>query len=157
MRAPHGRQQRDGDVAENQNHAARTRGRAMRLAVCPSLMLAAVMLAGVGPVRAQECAEPVGTVQSLEGEVSIGDAGGAWRPAQLGAPLCQTESVRTGSLSRAALMLRNDEVLRLDQETTLRRPTCRSIRPSPPCSTWPSVPSSRSAGRRRRSTSTPRS
>ncbi|MGE3740564.1 MAG: tetratricopeptide repeat protein [Geminicoccaceae bacterium] len=73
------------------------------------------------PVRAQECAQLVGTVQSLEGEVSIGsEVTGAWQPAQLGAPLCQTDSVRTGSLSRAALVLVNDEVLRLDQETTLK-------------------------------------
>ena len=79
----------------------------------------ALLSVGVRPAGAQECAAPVGTVQSLEGEVAIGDAAGAWRPAQLGAPLCASDRVRTGALSRAALVLANAEVLRLDQETTL--------------------------------------
>ncbi len=70
---------------------------------------------------AQECKQSVGSVQSLEGEVSVQDAGdSAWRPAQLGQELCQSGSVRTGSLSRAALVLVNDEVLRLDEDTTLK-------------------------------------
>src|SRR5262245_34437839 len=84
-------------------------------------MLSHLVLVAVGrPAAAPECEQPVGSVQSLEGEVSVQDAGdAAWRPAQLGEPLCQAAAIRTGSLSRAALVLVNDEVLRLDQETTL--------------------------------------
>ena len=121
MRAGHACQRQDRDVAEDQHHRARAFGQIARRWLWFSLLLAAAATFGTGwPAHAQDCAQPVGTVQSLEGEVSIGDAGGAWHPAQLGAPLCQTDSVRTGSLSRAALVLINDEVLRLDQDSTLK-------------------------------------
>ena len=108
-------------MAEDRNDPA---GAGVR-ATCARLVCLIFALFGLGLVgktaRAQECAQLVGTVQSLEGEVSIGnEATGAWQPAQLGTPLCQTDSVRTGSLSRAALVLVNEEVLRLDQETTLK-------------------------------------
>jgi tetratricopeptide (TPR) repeat protein len=48
------------------------------------------------------------------------DAGGEWQPLEPGAELCRQDSVRTGPLSRAALSLVNEAVLRLDQDTTIR-------------------------------------
>jgi tetratricopeptide (TPR) repeat protein len=69
--------------------------------------LLATALLGILPAAAQECAAPVGRLESLDGEVSIQDQGvGTWRPAELGEQLCQ-------------VVLVNDEVLRLDQETML--------------------------------------
>ena len=97
-------------------HVASSRALLLRL-LLPCLLV----LCGAAPALAQGCAQPVGSVQSLEGEVSVQDAGDAgWRPAQLGQELCRESSIRTGGLSRAAVVLVNDEVLRLDQETTLK-------------------------------------
>jgi tetratricopeptide (TPR) repeat protein len=82
------------------------------------VVLLAVCAAGA---RAQDCADPIGSVQSLEGEVSVQDEGeGGWSPAALGQPLCKASTIRTGSLSRAAVVLINEEVLRLDEDTTLK-------------------------------------
>ena len=102
------------------NHASRAIG--STTLQLPRLLLACVLLAcGAGAAMAQSCEQPVGSIQSLEGDVAVQDAGdGAWRPAQLGQELCKAASIRTGSLSRAAVVLQNEEVLRLDQETTLK-------------------------------------
>ena len=86
-------------------------------------MLLPVALVAVctAAARAQDCTDPIGSVQSLEGEVSVQDEGeGAWSPAALGQPLCKASTIRTGSLSRAAVVLINEEVLRLDEDTTLK-------------------------------------
>ncbi len=45
--------------------------------------------------------------------------GSLWQPIALNEPLCERDTVRTGRLSRAAVLLNNDAVLRLDQETTI--------------------------------------
>jgi tetratricopeptide (TPR) repeat protein len=76
---------------------------------------------GVSPASAQVCLVEVGQVVAAEGEVEARGAGEeAWRPLASGAPLCREDTVRTGKLSRAALALVNESVLRLDAETTLR-------------------------------------
>ena len=80
-----------------------------------------LLAAGHSGARAQDCADPIGSVQSLEGEVSVQAAGdAAWTPAALDQPLCRQSSIRTGALSRAAVVLINEEVLRLDEGTTLK-------------------------------------
>jgi tetratricopeptide (TPR) repeat protein len=85
------------------------------------LLLPVVLVPAAGTALAQECADPIGSVQSLEGEVSVQAAGdAAWQPAALGQPLCKESTIRTGSLSRAAVVLINEEVLRLDEDTTLK-------------------------------------
>lgn len=100
--------------------------RVMRRTVAMTLLVrlvlpGCILAASLGPALAQSCEQPVGSVQSLEGEVSVQDDGASdWRPAQLGQELCKASTVRTGSLSRAAVVLINEEVLRLDQETTLK-------------------------------------
>ncbi|MFL5338459.1 MAG: FecR domain-containing protein, partial [Geminicoccaceae bacterium] len=84
------------------------------------LLVVAMSAADARPVGAESCPKSVGRLESLEGEVSIQDLGApAWRPAQLNEELCQAATIRTGPLSRAAVVLVNAEVLRLDQETTL--------------------------------------
>lgn len=69
---------------------------------------------------AQECSTAVGELASLEGTVELRAEGEtAWRPARLSEPLCQSQTIRTGRLSRAAVLLANDEVLRLDEDTVV--------------------------------------
>ena len=83
--------------------------------------VAIAAILGALPAAAQECAAPVGQVASAEGSVEIqGAGGGVWRVAAAGDSLCKEDTLRTGSLSRAAVTLINDEVLRLDEGTTLR-------------------------------------
>ncbi|MFO1073584.1 MAG: FecR domain-containing protein [Geminicoccaceae bacterium] len=57
---------------------------------------------------------------SAEGSVERQDAAGSWAPVAQGATLCRADSLRTGKVSRAAVALANDAVLRLDQDTTLK-------------------------------------
>src|SRR5262245_21082343 len=69
---------------------------------------------------ADECARVVGHVVSIDGQVELQRADeSAWQPAALDQSLCERDTVRTGPRSRAALMLINEAVLRLDQETTV--------------------------------------
>src|SRR4029079_1348869 len=66
---------------------------------------------------AQEC-PAVGQLYSVDGEVSV-QRHGAWQTGALNQPLCAHDAVRTGSLSRAAVMLVNEAVLRIDQNSTV--------------------------------------
>ena len=74
------------------------------------------------PVFAQTtCREAAGRFASIEGRVQIrGDEQDAWRAAKPAAPLCKGDTIRVGELSRAAIVLVNEAVLRLDQNTTMR-------------------------------------
>ena len=93
---------------------------------CPVVKLGVLICLGVAllpgrPGAAEECNSPVGQLASAEGSVEVqsgGDPG--WRVAEPGATLCKDDTLRTGKLSRAAVALINDEVLRLDEGTTLR-------------------------------------
>lgn len=67
------------------------------------------------------CEQPVGGFSSLEGNVSVQAAGtNNWAPAGLDTALCEGDAVRAGKLSRAAISLITDAVLRLDEETTVK-------------------------------------
>ena len=70
-----------------------------------------------GMARAQECST-VGQLYSIDGEVSV-QRHGAWQRGVLDQSLCAHDAVRTGSLSRAAVMLINEAVLRIDQDSTV--------------------------------------
>jgi len=70
-----------------------------------------------GTAIAQEC-PTVGQLYSVDGEVSV-QRHGAWQTGVLNQPLCAHDAVRTGSLSRAAVMLVNEAVLRIDQNSTV--------------------------------------
>ena len=71
-----------------------------------------------GKATAQDCPTVVGQLFSIDGQVEV-QRHGAWQPAALNQSLCEHDAVRTGSLSRAAVMLINEAVLRIDQDTTL--------------------------------------
>src|SRR5919106_591497 len=75
----------------------------------------------VSPAEALEPCEPiVGQLASVEGEVEVQRAATPrWQPATIGDQLCEGDAVRSGRLSRAAVSLINEAVLRLDQNTTL--------------------------------------
>ena len=60
----------------------------------------------------------MGQLYSIDGQVEV-RRHGAWQSAALNQSLCAHDAVRTGSLSRAAVMLINEAVLRIDQDTTL--------------------------------------
>lgn len=67
------------------------------------------------------CREPAGRFVSLEGKVQVrGEMQQAWRAAKPAEHLCKGDTVRVGELSRAAVALVNQAVMRLDQNTTLR-------------------------------------
>jgi tetratricopeptide (TPR) repeat protein len=70
-----------------------------------------------GTAIAQEC-PAVGELYSVDGEVSV-QRRGTWQPGVLNQSLCAHDAVRTGSLSRAAVMLINEAVLRIDQNSTV--------------------------------------
>ena len=60
----------------------------------------------------------MGQLYSVDGEVSV-QRHGSWQPAVLNQSLCAQDAVRTGSLSRAAVTLINEAILRIDQNTTV--------------------------------------
>ena len=74
------------------------------------------------PAMAQEaCREPAGKFASIEGQVQVrGNEQQAWRAAKPVDRLCKGDTIRVGELSRAAVVLVNEAVIRLDQNTTMR-------------------------------------
>jgi hypothetical protein len=86
-----------------------------------ALLVFAVMQFQI-PAFAQEvCRDPAGRFASIEGRVQIrGDNQEAWRAAKQADRLCKGDSIRVGEKSRAAVLLVNEAVLRLDQNTTMR-------------------------------------
>jgi tetratricopeptide (TPR) repeat protein len=82
-----------------------------------ALLSLSVIALQAGTATAQEC-PTVGQLYSIDGEVSV-QRHGTWHPGVLNESLCARDAVRTGSLSRAAVMLINEAVLRIDQDTTV--------------------------------------
>lgn len=70
---------------------------------------------------AEPCVAVAGRLAAVEGLVEVQrTASAVWLPVALDAELCQGDTLRVGELSRAAVVLLNDAVLRLDQNTTIR-------------------------------------
>lgn len=70
---------------------------------------------------AEPCAQPVGQLVALHGAVDLQRAGlGVWRMAALEEALCAGDLIRVGERSRAAIVLLEDGVIRIDENTTLR-------------------------------------
>jgi tetratricopeptide (TPR) repeat protein len=68
----------------------------------------------------EHCGNPVGTLVSVQGEAQIRRAEQKiWLPATLDASFCAGDVLRVGSGSRAAVVLVNESILRVDQNTTL--------------------------------------
>jgi tetratricopeptide (TPR) repeat protein len=68
----------------------------------------------------ERCAPAAARVISVQGTVELQSAGATtWMAATLDRTLCLGDTVRVSRASRAALVLANDSLLRLDQRTTL--------------------------------------
>ncbi len=82
----------------------------------------AMVVLAVGTAEAAERCEPAtGRVSSIEGQVEVQPSGAStWVRVELNGALCQGDTLRTGRRSRAAILLVNDAVFRLDENTTLR-------------------------------------
>jgi tetratricopeptide (TPR) repeat protein len=82
--------------------------------------VASFLLASALPAVAQApCTPPFARIVSAQGTVDVRKAGAEWKQADLNTTLCTGDAVRVGARSRAALMLTDETVLRLDQGTTL--------------------------------------
>ncbi len=82
------------------------------------IVLAGYILPGV--VAAQTCEEWVGKIVSVQGEVYARRAGETqWLPAKMNDTYCPGDMIQTQGQSRAAIVLRNETILRLDQRTTI--------------------------------------
>ncbi|MDH3947393.1 MAG: FecR family protein, partial [Gammaproteobacteria bacterium] len=93
-----------------------------RLVQRTTTVCAFVLLLLVGTAGAVAACEPVvGKLVTLEGQVEVQrGAGSAWSALQLDASLCQGDLVRAGKHSRATVVLVNQAVLRIDQNTAMR-------------------------------------
>lgn len=85
-------------------------------------LFVAALMAFQAPAMAQgTCRESAGKFASIEGRVQVrGDAQQIWRAAKPVDNLCRGDTIRVGELSRAAVVLINEAVIRLDQNTTMR-------------------------------------
>src|SRR5438093_12689869 len=72
------------------------------------------------PAQSPDCPDWVARTVSVQGRVEGRRAGQPqWVPVKLEATHCPGDAVRLGPLSRAALVLRDGAVVRLDQNTTI--------------------------------------
>ena len=92
----------------------------MRAAAKRTISFLGLFLAGIAPVYAADCGQPVGRLVSLQGVVEThATTETAWRAASLHATFCQGDTIRTGARSRAAVVLATETIVRLDQLTTV--------------------------------------
>lgn len=71
----------------------------------------------------EHCPQPVGKLVSIQGEAQIQHAGAAnWKAISLDAALCPGDVFRTSANSRAAIVLTNESILRIDQKSTITFP-----------------------------------
>jgi len=86
-----------------------------------ALLALAILQFQIAAFAQEVCRDPAGRFASIEGRVQIrGDNQEAWRAAKPADRLCKGDSIRVGEKSRAAVVLVNEAVLRLDQNTTMR-------------------------------------
>jgi Tfp pilus assembly protein PilF len=66
------------------------------------------------------CEENIGRISSIQGRATMMRKGETqWTPARLGDTFCTGDRLSTGSHSRVAVTLKNDAVVRIDQDTTI--------------------------------------
>jgi tetratricopeptide (TPR) repeat protein len=79
-----------------------------------------MLIAGVA-MAAESCQTVAGHLATAEGQVDVQRSGAsAWREGLLGSALCKGDTVRAGANSRATVVLVNQAVLRIDQNTAMR-------------------------------------
>lgn len=85
-----------------------------------SVLASATLHLSAAQADEARCADPIATLASLEGQVEASENnGGAWRPVRVDERLCPGDRLRVGANSRAAVILSNHTVMRLDALTTL--------------------------------------
>ncbi len=78
------------------------------------------VLAIAAPSGAETCAEWVGKVVSVQGDVQALRKGETqWKIAELNDTYCPSDTIRVQERSRADILLANDSILRLDQKSTI--------------------------------------
>ncbi|MGD8252445.1 MAG: tetratricopeptide repeat protein, partial [Desulfobacterales bacterium] len=83
-------------------------------------VMAMVLLSTTGGFSSERCVDWVAKLVSVQGTVEVRRSEAAnWAPVQLEDTLCAGDTVRVMDHSRAALVLPNDAVVRLDQQTTV--------------------------------------
>ena len=76
--------------------------------------------AAVSVAQAEPCKKSVGRLVSLQGTVEARPSNQTvWQAAKLNDKFCPGDAIRTGARSRAAMVLANETIVRLDQFTTL--------------------------------------
>ncbi|HSD29706.1 MAG TPA: FecR domain-containing protein, partial [Vicinamibacteria bacterium] len=84
------------------------------------LILTVVLSAVSLPAQSPDCPDWIARTVSAQGRVEMRRAGQSqWLPVKLERAHCPGDAVRLGPLSRAAIVLRDGAVLRLDQNTTI--------------------------------------
>jgi tetratricopeptide (TPR) repeat protein len=79
---------------------------------------AAFLFPGVS--AAELCAEWIGKAVSVQGDVqALREGEKQWKPARLNDTYCPGDTIRLQERSRAVILLANDSILRLDQNTTV--------------------------------------
>jgi tetratricopeptide (TPR) repeat protein len=104
-----------------------------RLRLCLTLAPLLLLIApAAGRADDGRCAEWVARVVSVQGpvEARLGEATAPWRPVALESRLCAGDTLRVQANGRAAIELRNETVVRLDQHTTLTLGTVEAHKPS---------------------------
>jgi len=85
-----------------------------------SIALIATVFGAVGPASASPCDPPAATVVSVQGAVDAKRVGETdWRPVGMEDKFCAGDTVRTSAASRADILLGDQSVLRVREETTL--------------------------------------
>jgi tetratricopeptide (TPR) repeat protein len=98
---------------------------ALRRCATAYLLLASIFCFSVGNARAQDaaaaCAPTIGRLVSVQGNVDVQRAGNQdWvRVKRLDTSVCTGDRVRTAPLSRAALFVQPETIVRVDQNTTI--------------------------------------
>lgn len=101
-----------------------------RIAVVAALLWLADVLAPAAGWAAR-CEPWIAMLTSAQGVVEARARGESrWGPARVGDQYCVGDTVRVGERSRAALLLRDDAVVRLDQNTTITVAETRGVVPA---------------------------
>ncbi len=92
----------------------------------PSMLLCVFLVAASGaPAYAADdptaCRTPVARVVSIQGSIELGRSGQSnWsKVTRLDTPLCEGDRLRTGALSRTALFIQPETLVRVDQNTSI--------------------------------------
>jgi len=85
------------------------------------ISLLAWLLAFANVTMAADCAPQAAKIVSVQGEIEVKRAGTSnWHPVNLNDTFCSGDSIRVGEQSRAAIVVANETLLRLDQNSAIK-------------------------------------